>query len=306
MIERASAGVPELHGRRHDAAHRPQRDRQRLGGDRLVAATGLRRGDPAARAGDPRPRRRRRQLRLRPDLRTAAARRPAASGRVRRRPRRARDDHARRHVDRDPRRGRGARPRRRRPGKALGSGSVRTAHSGWCVAVRAAAAVVDVCVRPASARSVLPAAILPNERFLSRPARVDGTRTPGVDDRAGARSQPPKGQSLGRPRGSWPPSLCQIRVRSRRRTPTNAAPGQGRGWLALWRLTIPDPLRPALDRVARWGSPVRARHAPSGIPLETAGFLLPRYETETSESGRMSTSWLRLPASAAESGGIWP
>ena len=45
--------------------------------------------------------------------------RPAARGRVRCRPRSARDDDARRHLDGEPRRGRGARARRGRPGAAM-------------------------------------------------------------------------------------------------------------------------------------------------------------------------------------------
>ena len=80
---------------------------------------GVRRGDPATRAGDPRPRRRRRQLCLRPDLRPPAALRPAARGRIRRRPRRARDDDPGRHLDGEPCRGRGARSRRGRPRAAV-------------------------------------------------------------------------------------------------------------------------------------------------------------------------------------------
>ena len=72
-------GVPELRRRGDDAAHRPERDGQRLVGDRLVARDGVRRGDAAAGSRDPRPRRRRRQLRLGPDLRAARARRPRSA-----------------------------------------------------------------------------------------------------------------------------------------------------------------------------------------------------------------------------------
>ena len=59
-------GVPELRRRRDDAARGAERDGQRLGGDRVVARDGVRRGDAAAGPRDPRPRRRRRQLRLGP------------------------------------------------------------------------------------------------------------------------------------------------------------------------------------------------------------------------------------------------
>ncbi len=52
-------GVPELRRRRDDAAQRPQRHGQRLVGDRVVARHRVRGSDPAARAGDPGPRRRR-------------------------------------------------------------------------------------------------------------------------------------------------------------------------------------------------------------------------------------------------------
>ena len=53
------------------------------------------RGAQPAGPGDPGPRRRRRQLRQRPDLRLDEVQRPAESGRIRRRPRRAGHDHAR-------------------------------------------------------------------------------------------------------------------------------------------------------------------------------------------------------------------
>ena len=43
---------------------------------------------------------------------------------------------------------------------------------------------------------------------------------------------------------------------------------------ALWRLTIPDPVRPPFDRICKLGSPVRARHAPSSKPLLTRGFVV--------------------------------
>ncbi len=46
MIERAVGRVPELQGRRHHPARRPERHGQRLGGDRLVTRPGLRRSDP--------------------------------------------------------------------------------------------------------------------------------------------------------------------------------------------------------------------------------------------------------------------
>ena len=68
---------------------------------------GLRRGDAPPGPRDPGSRRRRRQLRLGPDLRADGARRPTSRRRVRRRTRRTRDDDARRHLDRDARRGGG-------------------------------------------------------------------------------------------------------------------------------------------------------------------------------------------------------
>ena len=71
------------------------------------------------RPGDPGPGRRRRQLRQRPDLRPAHHGRPGPRRRVRRRARGAGDDHARRHLDGHPGRGRGADVRRLRPRAAL-------------------------------------------------------------------------------------------------------------------------------------------------------------------------------------------
>ena len=71
MIERASAEFPNFAVVATTLRDGPQRDGQRLGGDRLVAHGRVRRGDRAARARDPRPRRRRRQLRLRAHLRAA-------------------------------------------------------------------------------------------------------------------------------------------------------------------------------------------------------------------------------------------
>ena len=57
---------------------------------------------------------------------------------------------------------------------------------------------------------------------------------------------------------------CWIRVRSRRRTLTNAAAKQMREPLVLSPLAIPDLLTPPLNRVCKLGgSPVRAPHAPS-------------------------------------------
>ena len=116
--------------------------------------------------------------------------------------------------------------RRRRPGKALGSGSVRTAHSGWCVAGRATAAVVDVCVRSASARSACP--------------------HPRADNRTGAWSRPasPKsGMTLGGPgRRAFVSDLCQI-------TPTNTdqrCPGTG-AWMGC--SLASDPREPPQTRV---------------------------------------------------------
>ena len=79
---------------------------------------GLRRGDPPA-VGDHGPGRRRRQLRLRSDLRPAGKGRPGHGHRVRCGPRRAGDDHPGRHLHGQPRRGREAGPRRRRPGRPV-------------------------------------------------------------------------------------------------------------------------------------------------------------------------------------------
>ena len=58
-------------------------------------------GDRIARISKSRPRRRRRLFRLRLDLRIPASKDAAIGRRMRRRPRRARDDHARRHDDGD-------------------------------------------------------------------------------------------------------------------------------------------------------------------------------------------------------------
>ena len=81
------------------------------------------RGAADARARDPRPRRRRRLVRLRAHLRPARRRRARHRARLRRRPRRARDDHPRRHVDGDARRGRARHARRRRPRRPLEAGT---------------------------------------------------------------------------------------------------------------------------------------------------------------------------------------
>ncbi len=61
---------------------------------------------PVPRARDPRSRRRRRQLRQRPGVRFPRVQRRAEGGRLRRRPRRARLDHAGRHLDGDAQGGR--------------------------------------------------------------------------------------------------------------------------------------------------------------------------------------------------------
>ena len=82
-------------------------------------ATGVRRGDAPAGPGDPRPGRRRRQLRVRPDLRAHVPGRPGRRRRVRRRARRAGDDHAGRHVDGEPGRGGAARAGCRGPRPTL-------------------------------------------------------------------------------------------------------------------------------------------------------------------------------------------
>ena len=121
MIGTVADDDPSL-GRRDHAAHRAQRDRQRLGRGRLVAGTGVRRGDPrpawrsstgsAAATASP------------PASSTACSQGDACGPPgVRRGPRRAGDDHARRHLDGHPRRGRGAGVGRRRPRPALTGGS---------------------------------------------------------------------------------------------------------------------------------------------------------------------------------------
>ena len=76
-------------------------------------------GDPPRASGDPRPRGRRRLLRVRTDLRTAGGRAAADRRRVRRRARRTGDDHARRHDHGNQSRGPQARRRRRRPRRPL-------------------------------------------------------------------------------------------------------------------------------------------------------------------------------------------
>ena len=115
MIERAVAEFPNFTRRRDDAARRAQRDRQRLVGDRVVARS---------RASS-----RRRQRPGLEILDRVGGGDSFASGliygllehgdlahrrRVRRGPRRAGDDHPRRHLDGDARRGRGARRRDQR------------------------------------------------------------------------------------------------------------------------------------------------------------------------------------------------
>ena len=70
MIEKGRR-VPELQGHRHHDAHRALGQHQRLGGDRLVAVHRCRPGHTSRTAGDPRPSRWRRLVRVRPDLRTA-------------------------------------------------------------------------------------------------------------------------------------------------------------------------------------------------------------------------------------------
>ncbi len=85
-------GVPELPGRRDDAARRADRDGQRLGRDRVVARAGLRGGDAPPRPGDPRPRGRRRLVRVGPRVRAHGARLDPGGRRVRRGARGARDD----------------------------------------------------------------------------------------------------------------------------------------------------------------------------------------------------------------------
>ena len=102
----------ELQGRRDHAAHRALGHRQRLGRGRLVAGTGF------AQRHAPRP-----AWRSSTGSAAATASRPGLiygllagrrlhdRRRVRRRPRRARDDHARRHLHGDPRRGATRSPR---------------------------------------------------------------------------------------------------------------------------------------------------------------------------------------------------
>ena len=96
MIDRRGGGVPELPGRRDDAAHACAARRSTTGARSPGRSRpGWSSATHRERPGDPRPRRRRRLVRVRPDLRPPRRRGPADGGRVRRRARRARHDHAR-------------------------------------------------------------------------------------------------------------------------------------------------------------------------------------------------------------------
>jgi len=86
-------------------------------------------------------------------------------------------------------------------------------------------------------------------------SRVEAARIVGTDS-ALSRERAMREHALAR--------RCWIRLRSRRRTLTNAAAKQMREPLVLSPLAIPDLLTPPLDRVCKLGgSPVRAPHAPS-------------------------------------------
>ena len=96
MIQTAVADLPELQGRRDDAAQGDDGERQRLVGAAVLRGTALP-VDAAPEPRDLRPRRRRRRLRVRSRLRLPRREGPAGRRGVRRRTRRARDDDARRH-----------------------------------------------------------------------------------------------------------------------------------------------------------------------------------------------------------------
>ena len=106
--------LPELQGGRDDAALGEVGDGERL--ERALLVQGRAAPvDPASGAGDLRPRRRRRLVRVGADLRTHDVRRRGKGGQLRRGARGARDDDARRHLDGDEGRRRKARRRRLRP-----------------------------------------------------------------------------------------------------------------------------------------------------------------------------------------------
>ena len=89
--------LSQLQSGRHHPARRQDRHRQRLG-RHLLDGRQILRLKKISRSGNPRPRRRRRQFCLRPDLRLDDHRRPPAGRGLRRGPRRPGHDHPRRHL----------------------------------------------------------------------------------------------------------------------------------------------------------------------------------------------------------------
>jgi hypothetical protein len=94
MIETAVKGFPQLQGRRHHPASRHHRHDQRLERHPLARRQVLREPQVSG-TRDPRPRRRRRQLRQRPAVRFPRVQRRPEGRRIRRRPRRPRLHHPR-------------------------------------------------------------------------------------------------------------------------------------------------------------------------------------------------------------------
>ena len=112
LLGRVLDDQPQVGARRLDPAQGAHRDVERLE-RRVPDARRVPRGPVVRGPRDPRPRRRRRLVRLRARLRPARAGRRRHGARLRGRARSARDDDARRHLDGHARRGRAARRRSR-------------------------------------------------------------------------------------------------------------------------------------------------------------------------------------------------